>query len=203
MVKTPGPQKPRFAILACRSLELEMRAVAVESGVPFFMRVFSSRCHRDPEGLGRAIEKSFGSIETNLPVFLAYGNCFSPVNAGVRKIQGLSALNCAAALLGGNDEYERLAEASYFLTPHLAAGWKKYFLGTADAVPDKNIKRRLSKYFAPIDKFILIDSGVRDLSPVVASARELSEIVEKPLLGVRGTLDLLRRDLNDFHAKGF
>lgn len=178
-----------------------MRAVADESGVPFFMRVFSSRCHRDPKGLGKAIEESLGSIENNLPAFLAYGNCFSPVNAGVRRIQGLSALNCAAALLGGNDEYERLAEASYFLTPHLATGWKEYFLGIADAVPDQKIKRRLLKWFAPVDKFILIDSRVRDLGPVAASAGALAALVEKPLLGVRGTLDLLRRDLNDFHDK--
>lgn len=142
------------------------------------------------------IEQSIELIDEEVGIFLAYGKCFAAISKGAGRVYRMDAMNCAAVLLGGNSEYERFAEGSYFLTPHLALNWREYFLREKDPA-DPKTRRMLIKWFEPIDRIIIIGMGM-DAQRDTASGRAFSEFLEKPLLVVSGSLDFLKKEYDRF-----
>lgn len=189
----------KAAILTCESLEQEMRVVADEGEVPYLMRVFSSQCHRHPIRLAQLIEESMELLDKDMSVFIAYGECLAPIRNGTRRVHQIRGANCAATLLGERAEYEKRAAGSYFLTPFLALNWRKYFLGGNEKDPiSAKVRHRLSQWFTPIQRVIMIDTGTDAAQAAIAYAEEFSELIGKPLTLAKGSLDYLRKAYGDF-----
>lgn len=185
-------------IIACQSLEREIKWIADEFKKPYATKVFPSSCHRNPEELGRLIENYLDSCAQNCIFFMAYGGCFSLSVTDRRCIFRLPAMNCAAILLGGDDYYQSLSNGSYFLTPHLALHWKPYLLGEDLFNIDTRIQSRLIKWFTPIERIILIELQTDTFFREYESAQKLALTIRKPLVRVVGDLSFLRKQYGLF-----
>jgi hypothetical protein len=190
----------KVAIIACASLAREMKSVAEEHPIPFVLKVIDAACHRDPNRLRNTIDSYVSPLfSEGFKIFIAYGNCCTYINLDPKNIYHIEALNCAAILLGGEQEYLKNANKAYFLTPYLARNWKEYFLGKPkDFVPDEKTARSLKKWFTSIDKIIKIKVNSSDHDDENELAKQFANLIGKPLVFIKGSLDLLREEYNIF-----
>lgn len=194
----------KAAIIVCEALAEEMSIVAVEKGIPFILHTVSSQCHRDPQTLKCRILEAVDLFKEQARVFIAYGGCSSFDHAGLDGVYALNAHNCASVLLGGDSRYQKMVMGSYFLTPYLSLHWMEYFLGKpAYAELDPKTAKHLKKWFKPIERLIKIDIRLETREIESASAIKLSELIEKPLVYVEGSLELLRHEYESFCCRHF
>lgn len=192
---------PHIHIVTCGSLAQEMRQVAEETGTDFLMKVFPSTCHRDPESLGKYIEKYVEENSTHTRFFIAYGRCCNINMVVDENFYWLPSLNCAAILLGGNARYEQFGHNSYFLTPHLALTWRKYFFGKDHTPADAQTQSKLAKWFRPITRIVQIEIHSASSEMESKSAQEFAFIIQKPLVRVKGDLRFLRHEYKFFYRR--
>ncbi len=190
----------KVSIIACESIAREMAMVAGEKKLPFTMHVLGPQCHHNPMTIGSKINNMLGSFNKEKRAFIAAGKCFSCAGSNHPGAYRLMETNCASILIGGDREYKKIAAGSYFLTPHLLLHWKEYFLGRDDnAVLKQKSARRLEEWFNPIKRVIKIN-----LYPACENenylAEEFAGVINKPLLYYSGSLDLLKREYDNFCA---
>jgi len=192
------------AIVVCEALAEEISIVAAEKGIPFKMHVIGSQCHRNPQVLRCKVLKAVDMFKEHVKVFIAYGGCSSFHPGDLQGVHMLNTHNCASALLGGDNPYQRMVKGSYFLTPYLAIHWMEYLLGKSDYSDlDPKTVKWLEKWFEPIDRLIKINIRPETEEAEVVSAKILSEVTKKPLVYVKGSLDLLRREYESFSSRHF
>lgn len=176
--------------------------IAQARGIPYSVKTFSPQCYRKPIRTGINILDNLKILKENY-IFYCFGNCFKyntencPKNNN--KIYRIDSSNCSEILLGSNDRYQSLLKGSFFLTPYLAIYWKAYLIGNYCNFRNINkSKGILKKWFSPIEKLILIDSGTPSSLISFSHAKEFSEFIQKPLFVIKGDLEFLNSEYLKF-----
>jgi hypothetical protein len=192
----------RRVVIACRVMEPELNHVQAEGGERAEVLYLDQSLHRTPtKMLGQLQERIDQVAQTASGVVLGYGLCSNGVVGVTARRQGLiipRCHDCIALFLGSPARYQEVfcqKPGTYYLTP----GWiaeKKDPLGileentakfdreTAEWVMEEELKH--------YTHIALIDTGVEEMAPLRARARENAAILKKQYEEIPGSLDYFR-----------
>jgi len=198
----PTNQSPRV-IIACRSIKPELEALRPDDPA-IEIRYLKQNLHRTPERMPAAIQREMDIVEPYASqVILGYGLCSNGVVGVTAPRQGLiipRIHDCISFFLGSATAYDNAFKerpGTYYLTP----GWieeKKDPIGYMESeyVPklgrdtaEWGLKEELRHY----THIVLIDTRVRDVSPLRERAIENARFLEKNYDEIVGSNNLFKK----------
>ncbi|MBM4314126.1 MAG: DUF1638 domain-containing protein [Deltaproteobacteria bacterium] len=197
-------------VVACRVMKPELEQVRAETGGPAEILYLDQALHRTPAKLlGRLQEKIDEAAERASQIVLGYGLCSNGVVGITARRQGLvmpRCHDCIALFLGSPARYDRVFRdqpGTYYLTP----GWiaeKKDPLGIMEENEARFDRETalwvLEEEFRHYTRICLIDTGVGEMAPLRARARQNAEFLKKRYEEIPGSLDYFREIVQGPHG---
>lgn len=193
----------RRVVIACRVMEPELRQAQAESGDEAEVIYLDQALHRTPAKLlGELQDKIDQAAQRASRIVLGYGLCSNGVVGVTARRQGLlipRCHDCIALFLGSPSRYQevfRQKPGTYYLTPGwiaekkdplgiLAENTAKFDRETAEWVMEEEFK-----HYTHIS---LIDTGVEEMAPLRARAKENAEVLKKQYEEIPGSLEYFRQ----------
>jgi hypothetical protein len=196
----------RRVVIACRVMEPELNQVLAEGGETVEILYLDQALHRTPSKLLDQLQEKIDQVAQRASrIVLGYGLCSNGVVGVTARQQGLlipRCHDCIALFLGSPSRYQevfRSKPGTYYLTP----GWiaeKKDPLGILEEyVPRYGretaqwiIEEELKHY----THIALINTGVEEIAPLRARAKENAAVLKKQYEEIPGSLDYFRELLH-------
>lgn len=206
---TEGNDKMRRVIIACRVMEPELTRVLAEGRGEAEILYLEQALHRTPSKLlGRLQEKIDEVAPRASEIVLGYGLCSNGVVGVTARRQGLvmpRCHDCIALFLGSPARYQEVFHqkpGTYYLTP----GWiaeKKDPLGIMEEnalkFDQETAEWIMEEELRHYTHIALIDTGVEEMGPLRARAKENAAVLKKQYEEIPGSLDYFREILSGSH----
>ncbi|MHB8769951.1 MAG: DUF1638 domain-containing protein [Syntrophales bacterium] len=199
----------RRVVIACRVMEPELAHVVKErkeAGERPNILYLEQALHRTPEKLRAKVQEKIDQVaRTAVSIVLGYGLCAKGVvgiTARTAELLIPRCHDCIALFLGSPERYQevfRSKPGTYYLTP----GWlaeKNDPLGIIEEqVP--RFGRETARWVVEEElkhytHIALIDTGVQEMEPLRARAKENAAVLKKRYVEIPGSLDYFRELLS-------
>ncbi len=188
-------------IIACRTIEQELRAAMARCGCNHEVLWLESGLHNVPKNLNERIQALLNDCEGFDTVLLAMSFCGNSVvglKTGNFRLVIPRCDDCICLLLGSQAEKLR-HQGAYFLTE----GWlkgernlRREYEETLARYGETRGKRIMEAMLAHYHSLLLVDTLCFDLAPAEAQTRAIAEKLNLQYDCIRGTLDYLCRLLD-------
>lgn len=171
------------AILACQTLQDELKLVIKETGVDFPVIYVESGLHNTPELLHKRIQEEINRIDNVDIILLLFGYCGNSL-LGVKSDRAKLVLpkvdDCIPLLLGSCEIKKNISKemGTYFLTKgwldyenNLLQEYNRCVIRYGQARTSKIMKVMLGHY----KRFMLIDTGAYSVESILPQTREFAE----------------------------
>ncbi|XEQ93809.1 hypothetical protein SCACP_27060 [Sporomusa carbonis] len=191
----------RTVILACQTLQDELRLAIKETGIDYPVYYIESGLHNDPESLRKRIQEELDRIENVDVVLLVFGYCGNSM-LGVKSRQAKLVIpkidDCIPLLLGSAEARKKISKemGTYFLTK----GWLDY---------ENNLLREYERCIARYGqqralkvmkimlgnykRFMVIDTGAYPVDTVLPRTQDFAEKLNLRHEVATGSLRLLHK----------
>ncbi|SMC47433.1 DUF1638 domain-containing protein [Sporomusa malonica] len=189
------------AILACQTLQDELKLAIRETGVDFPVIYVESGLHNTPELLHQRIQEEINRIDNVDILLLLFGYCGNSL-LGVKSDKAKLVLpkvdDCIPLLLGSCEARKNISKemGTYFLTK----GWLDYennLLREYDRCVTRYGQARTSKIMKIMlghyKRFMLIDTGAYSVESILPQTREFAERLNLCHEVAPGSLRLLHK----------
>ncbi len=185
-------------IIACRTLEQELRAAAARCGCTYEIRWIPSGLHNIPAQLRGALQESLDACGNCGRVLLAAGFCGNAV-AGLRTHGAeliVPKVDDCISLLCGSQERRMNFRDSYFLTEGWLRGertiWHEYE-HTVEKYGEKRAKMIFQTMLHGYRYCAMLDTGCFPFEPVSQEVRRIAQALGLEYCVIEGTTAYLER----------
>ncbi|EGO62996.1 DUF1638 domain-containing protein [Acetonema longum] len=191
----------RKLIVACQTLQEELRLVLRETDVQDPVVYIESGLHNQPELLNRRIQETLDKIDNVDIVLMLFGYCGNSM-LGVKSSRFKIVLpridDCIPLLLGSSEERRRVSRetGTYFLTK----GWLDYennlikeYERCVERYGEQRALKVMKIMMGHYGRFMLIDTGAYSIDSVVKRTREFAARLDKRHEIAAGSLRLIHK----------
>ncbi|WP_411678665.1 DUF1638 domain-containing protein [Clostridium thailandense] len=198
-------------ILACRTIEPEVKLAMEKTCVQYPVYWVESGLHNVPQKLHDALEENLKALPENTTVLMAFGFCGNTVlglHTGSHCVIIPKADDCITLILGSAERRKNMEgeKGTYFLTPSWlkdeANIWNEY-KHALNKYGEKRAKRIMQVMFKNYERIMAIETGTYDAAAFFEICKKVSADLELKPESCSGTTAWLEKLLTGPYDENF
>jgi len=187
-------------IVACKTLENELRFAMEKTGTTFPVRWIESGLHNVPDFLACSLQRILDRVEAQR-VLIAMGLCghfAKGIRAGRFELIIPRADDCISLLLGSTKARNKISaeRAAYFLTEGWLRGernmWEEYRC-SLEKYGEEQAQEIASMMIGSYRSLALLDNGIDPIDPLIEKVRVIAETLKLEQIVIPATTEYLEQ----------